>query len=64
MKTVKELKKWLMPTQENLAYYKWYEYAIQELLLDIKNSEVISVDSIEKWLELCLDDNDKIKFIK
>ena len=52
MKTLKELDEYLQ-NQEwwNPAYFIWYKDAIQGIYEDIRNSEVTSVESIEKYLQ-------------
>ena len=52
MKTLKELDIFLQ-NQEwwNPSYFIWYRDAIQWILKDIQESETISVESIEKYLE-------------
>ena len=53
MKTLKELRESLPKWQdyENSFELKWYKTAIEWILKDIQESEVISVVSIEKYLE-------------
>ena len=47
MKTLKEIE-WMKTW--NLPYYGWYKDAISWILQDIQNSEAISVETIEKYL--------------
>jgi len=54
MKGIKELRKWLIfeeYNEEAKAYYDWYKDAIEWILEDIRDSGVISVESIEKYLQ-------------
>jgi hypothetical protein len=55
MKTLKELDEYLQ-NQEwwNPAYFIWYKDAIEWILNDIINSQVTSVESIEKYLQTLL----------
>lgn len=53
METLKEVKHRLNFEQHNEvceAYYDWYKTAIKCMLWDIQNTEVTSVETIEKWL--------------
>lgn len=52
MKTLKELDEYLQ-NQEwwNSAYFIWYKTAIEWIFNDIVNSQVTSVESIEKYLQ-------------
>lgn len=52
MKTLKELDEYLQ-NQEwgNPAYFIWYKDAIEWIFNDIVNSQVTSVESIEKYLQ-------------
>ena len=52
MKGIKELRKIHDPDSYNTnAYCNWYEKAIKWILEDIRDSGVISVESIEKYLQ-------------
>ncbi len=51
MKTLKELEKELdMWSNCDSNFYEWYKKAIEYILQDIQNSEAISVETIEKYL--------------
>ena len=55
MNTFKELNRVSELLERDLrnsrAYNKWYRDAIRWILKDIRNSETISVESIEKYLK-------------
>ncbi len=51
MKTLKEVWEDVKLDRATMWYHKWYEKAILWIQEDIKNSSVISVETIEKYLQ-------------
>ena len=50
MKTLKEIKELVEKGDNSSGFLNWYQYAIKNILEDIRNSKVTSVESIEKYL--------------